>query len=333
LTRLLFILLVATAAATACTDPVDQAAKKRIFSPEDPPKAVASASQKLPPEDVADKSEVARRILGMGAAETTERIGPHHFTASITFDWTGAGRATKLTETRSLRAGPGGVSGDFHALIDNSRDQGLEVLRVNGQVFAKSRYGKFRQRLRDRGIAEREREEIYGAVRDIDQLFLGRMKLTPQGTVSHQGRTAWRYEVSLGPALAEKAEARLPPAIVARQGADPTTLHRQAFYEKRQPKLLQGDVLVDSETSVVLKARLDGRLSVPGAQGEANLRLTLDSGLSEIGRDPALQPPATFLPDEDKPAGIADALDRFGIPHGEKRDAGSPTEQPEEENP
>ena len=29
----------------ACTDPVDKAAKKRIFSPEDPPQAVAAASQ------------------------------------------------------------------------------------------------------------------------------------------------------------------------------------------------------------------------------------------------------------------------------------------------
>ena len=39
----------------ACTDPVDKAAKARIFSPEDPPKVVASAAEKLPPEDVADE--------------------------------------------------------------------------------------------------------------------------------------------------------------------------------------------------------------------------------------------------------------------------------------
>ena len=31
---------------------------------------------------------------------------------------------------------------------------------------------------------------------------------------------------------------------------------------------------------------------------------------------------AGALPDVDKPLGIADALDRFGIPHGGKADAG-----------
>ncbi|HZI09719.1 MAG TPA: hypothetical protein VE153_04950, partial [Myxococcus sp.] len=64
-------------AAVGCTDPVDKAAKARIFSPEDPPKVVASAKQKLPPEDVASNPQVARRILGMDAAEVTERVGPH----------------------------------------------------------------------------------------------------------------------------------------------------------------------------------------------------------------------------------------------------------------
>ncbi|MHB8877999.1 MAG: hypothetical protein ACYC8T_30250 [Myxococcaceae bacterium] len=319
--------------AAGCTDPVDKAAKKRIFSPEDPPKAVASASQRLPPEDVADKPEVARRVLGMGAAETTERIGPHRFTAAITFEWTGGGRTTKLTENRTLEAGPGGVAGDFHAVLDNSRDQGLEVMRVGGQVFARSRYGKFRQRLRDRGIAEREREELYGAVRDIDELFLGRMKLTPQGTVVFEGRTAWKYEVSLGPAL-PGAESNLPPLPAARTGPDDTTVRRQAFFDKREPKLLQGDVLVDSETSVVLKAHLDGRMAVAAKEGAANLRMTLDSSLGAIGKDPGLKAPKEFLPDQDKPLGIAAALDRFGIPHGEqKKDGGPDDEAPDEEAP
>jgi len=335
LKRLIPLLLaVLCCAAAGCTDPIDKAAKKRIFSPEDPPKAIASASQKLPPEDVADKPQVARRILGMGAAETTERIGPHRFTAAITFEWTGGtGRATKLTENRTLEAGPGGVAGDFHAVLENSRDQGLEVLRVGGQVFARNRYGKFRQRLRDRGIAESEREELFGAVRDIDELFLGRMKLAPQGTVSFEGRTAWKYDVSLGPVQAAKPEVRVPPIAQAKGGADDTTVRRQTFFDKRDPKLLQGEVLVDAETSVVLKAHLDGRLSVAGPDGEANLRMTLTAALADIGKDPGLKAPAEFLPDQDKPLGIAAALDRFGIPHGEKKDAGSAEDAPDEEAP
>src|SRR4051812_43481162 len=221
-------------ALAGCADPVDKAAKKRIFSPEDPPQAVAAASQKLPPEEVAANPEIARRILGMGAAEATERIGAHQFTANVSFEWTALGKNVLLKETRTLLAGTGGVGGDFRATLENSRDQGLEVLRVHNAVFAKSRYGKFRQRLHDRGIAERTREEMYGAIKDFDSLFRGRLKPTEKGTVTVEGRTAWKYQVSLGPALADTAQ-KLPPLMAPRQGLDDTTARRLAFYELRTP--------------------------------------------------------------------------------------------------
>jgi hypothetical protein len=108
----------------------------------------------------------------------------------------------------------------------------------------------------------------------------------------------------------------LPALAEPKGGRDETTKRRLAFFEHRTPKSLSGEVLVDATTSVVLKVRLDGRLTVADndAGGAAELRMVLDSALSEIGQDPKLQPPADFLPDADKPQGIADALDRFGIP-------------------
>ena len=316
--------------AVGCQDPVDKAAKARIFSPEDPPKVVASAAEKLPPEDVADNPRVARRILSMDAAEVTERLGPHAYKATVSYEWTGAPGTvtTKLTETRTFRAGPGGVNGDFHGVLENSRDQGLEVMRVEGKVYARNRYGTFRQRLRDRGMAERSRAELTGAIRDVDALFRGRLQLSPQGTVTHEGRTAWRYNVALGPegdtGVAPQA---LPAVLEPKGGRDATTQRRLAFFENRTPKSLSGEVLVDSTTSVVLKVRLDGRITVPAntAGGAAELRMVLDSALSEIGQDPRLQPPQDFLPDADKPQGIADALDRFGIPRNKPEGEGAAT--------
>lgn len=301
------------AALAACTDPVDKAAKARIFSPEDPPQAIAAASQKLPPEDVAEKPEVARRVLGMSAAEATERIGPHKFTAKITFEWSGTGKNTRLIEDRTLVAGPGGVSGDFFATQNNSTDQGFEVLRVHGDVYARSRYGKYRERKRDRGMAERVRNETYGAIRDFDALFRGRLKLTAAGTETVAGRTAWKYTVSLGPPLKDDARP-LPPLPVAKNGPDGTTQRRQTFYDSREPRVLQGAVWVDAETSVVLQTNLDGRLGVAADAGTADLWLVLKSSLGDIGVDPHLKAPAEFLPDQDKPLGIAAALERFGVP-------------------
>jgi hypothetical protein len=333
-----FTLALALAAA-GCTDPVDKAAKARIFSPEDPPKVVASAQQKLPPEEVADNPQVARRILGMDAAEVTERLGPHRYQATLGYEWTSAeANPVKLTETRTFRAGPGGVSGDFHGVLENSRDQGLEVIRTGGQVFARNRYGQFRQRLRDRGMAERTRTELTGAIRDFDSLFQGRLKLTPEGTVTYEGRTAWKYAVSLGPA-SEAGNARpLPALLQPKPGVDDTTKRRANFFAHRVPRSLDGEVLVDASTSVVLKARLDGRIGVPSEKTPeaAELRMTLESALTELGQDPKLQPPGDFLPDADKPQGIADALDAFGIerkkPEGEDKATPGAEAPPEPED-
>ena len=43
-----------------------------------------------------------------------------------------------------------------------------------------------------------------------------------------------------------------------------------------------------------------------------------------------LQAPQGYLPDADKPEGIADALDRFGIPRKGAPDAGTDTEADED---
>ena len=304
--------------ATSCADPVDKAAKKRIFSPEDPPKVVASASEKIGAAALAENPQLAQRVLRMGAAEATERLGPHRFSAALSFTWTSAGRAEELKEKRLLAEGPGGLSGDFHGSLENSRDQGLEIIRVHNSVFARSRYGKFRQRLRDRGMAEREREELYAAIRDFDSLFRGQLKLASLGPVSVRGRSAIKYAVSLASEGASAEESSLPPLAGPKGGIDESTARRIAFFEKGKPK----------------SARLEGVLGVPSPNGkEVTVQLTVETGVADVGKDPAIKPPSDFLPDADKPSGIAAALERFGIPHKARpgTDAGVEAEPGEEE--
>ncbi|MFT3706172.1 MAG: hypothetical protein QM817_00765 [Archangium sp.] len=320
-----------------CKDPVDQAAKKRIFSPEDPPQAIAAAKQKLSPEEAAASVQISRRILGMGAAETTERIGPHTYNASVTWDWNSpkaeGAKNVRLKEYRELLSGPGGVSGDFTARMGNTNELGLEVMRVGGKVFARSTYGKdgagkFRERLRDRGMAERMREETSGALRDFDQLFLGRLKLNAQGTSTLEGRTAWKYVVTLADAPPE-IDSKLPPLATPKNGMDETTKRRRNFYDARVPRSLQGEVYVDADTSVVLKARLDGKIGVKNGDVESELHLVVESSLTQIGKSPLIEAPKEFLPDEDKPDGVAAALTRFGIER-KKADGGVPAGGPGE---
>ena len=331
LSSLLAALLVAPCALSpwGCSrDPEDRAAKKRIFSPEDPPRVVASAKEPLEALSLGSNPALARRVLRMNAAETTERLGAHRYQATAKFEWSTRGGQLELTETRSLLAGAGGVGGDFHAVVSNSHDQGLDVIRAHGEVYARGKYGPYRQRARDRGMAERGREEVFGALRDFDVLFGGRLKLEPAGEVSSEGRSAQRYQVSLGPATGtEAAPAALPPLPQPRGGPDQPTLARRRFQEKREPQEISGEIWVDRETATVLQAKLEGRLKVP-AEGEqareASVRLTLDSAITGVGQDPGIRTPTEFLPDQDKPQGIADAPDRFGIPRSGVADAGTP---------
>lgn len=329
-----FTIALAVAAACGCSDPVDKAAKARIFSPEDPPKVLASASEKVPADRLAEDAALARRVLAIGTAEATERIGAHQYLARLSFDWSAGQVRHALSETRKLAAAPGGVSGDFHAVIENDRAQGMEVLRVKGEVFARSRYGKFRQRLRDRGMAERAREEITSPLRDVNALFNGRLRLTADGTATHEGRTVYKYEVGLAPEAEAAAESdvQLPELLAPRDGVDSSTQLRQAFFANREPKSLTGEVWVDDATQVVVKAQLSGRIAVAATKNApaAELKIALDSTVSDIGKDPALKPPKEFLPDADKPAGIADALDRFGIPRTGRQGATTTTPPPAE---
>jgi hypothetical protein len=325
----------------ACTDPVDKAAKQRIFSPEDPPKVLAAASEKLPPERIAEDPVIAKRVLEMSAAEATERLGAHKYAVDVSFEWTGKSRAVRATEKRTLVSASGGVAGDFDAVEDiaasggSGAGQGLEVLRVHGDVYAKDKYGKFRQRKRDRGMAERAREDVHGALRDFASLFQDRMKLEPQGTVTYEGRTAWKYIATLAPHAPQLPMAKVPPVVQARAGRDPSTERRLRFFDKRVPKALSGEVFVDAETSVVVKVHLDGHMTAPGEEKdgpEVALRMTLDGRVTDVGKEPGLKTPKDALPDVDKPEGIAEALDRFGIPRvGKHGDGGTESEQPDEE--
>src|SRR6185503_6564236 len=208
----------------ACSNPVDRAAKERIFSPEAPPAVVASAKESLDPQKLASDSKLAHRVVDMGSAEVTERIGPHRFSAEVAFTWTAGKDTVKLTETRLLESAAGGVSGDFHARIENSRDQGLEVVRARGQVFARSKFGKYRLRLRDRGMAERTRDETAGPLRELDGLFRAGWRSPSRGRPRSRDdpRSATPSASPTPPETSPPAVRRLPPPATRVQGSTRT---------------------------------------------------------------------------------------------------------------
>jgi len=318
----------------ACGNEADRLAKKRIFSPEDPPLAVAAAQEVLPAGALYNSTELVQRIVDMGVAETTERLGAHRFSAELRMAWRGNGRQQELTEQRLLLSAAGGVHGNFSASSRNGRGQGYDILRVDHQVFAKSLHGNYRQRLRDRGMAERMRQEAFGVLSEMDKLFLQRMRLKLEGKElmeGKEGREAYKYLVVLGEKPRAEAEAVLPLKLQPKKELDQSSRLRLAFFEHRMPEALEGKLWVDAQTAVVLKAELQGTLKVVEGETSSTVSIRVSTHIDNIGQNPLLSIPETFIPDEDKPQGIAAALERFGLGRKTRTEADNTANVPPDE--
>src|SRR5438093_5859073 len=305
----------------SCKRSEDQAAKRRIFSPEEPVGALAEAKESLDATRVADDPRLADRVVRMTQAEVAARLGAHKAQTRVQFAWfrgagapdAGGSDVELSEETTLLRAG----SGDFSVRQENDRNQGFELVWVKGQVFVRGLFGPFRKRRTDRSDPERVRELAMGALPTFDRLAHG-LKLQRSGEATVEGRRAIRYQVtgSAGrPPPAErtdlpKLEYPVQPGGV--RGPDADTARRLEVWQKEEPTRVAGTVVVDAQTGVALAADLQGHFRVPGEGGPAaELDLHSVLAVSAIGKDPGVQPPQ-FEPEPSVPHAVKDPLRFLG---------------------
>lgn len=331
-------LVMASVLLAACHDPVDQAAKARIFSPEDPPKFVTRAADNLEPAHLEQSAEHIRRVFTMSAREASERLGPHTLQSTLEFTWRAGGKVIALDETHALTLG---THGDFAARLDvgdklgDSR-QGMEMVRAQGKVFARSRFQKFRERDRDRGAADRDEEQVYDVLGTTYALFDGRIALSPAGEATVAGRKGYRYQVLLAEKVPQlpATGSPPPPPVAPRTGLDPHLVRELDLDRKKEPKSLSGTLTVDAELGVALEAKLSGTLEAPGEGGAPSaLKLTVEQHTLKIDPGLVVAPPKDALPDEGRPQSIAAALTRFDLPRAKTADAGAgaDAEEPDDE--
>ena len=312
--------LVAVSALCACKRSEDQAAKARIFSPEDPSSAQPDAKDQLDATRLADDPKLAGRVLRMPQAEVAARLGPHRAETRVQFAWfrgpgvPDGGSDVALSEQSALAQGP---NGDFLVRQDNDRNQGFELIRVSGEVYVRGLFGPFRKRRTDRTEPERVRELAMGALPTFDRLARG-LKLKLAGEATFEGRRIVLYQVVGGGNRIEETDIRELPPIQYPQGADgkkapdPDTARRLELWAKEEPIQLSGTVIVDKQTAVAIRADLQGHFSVPGSSGVA-AELALHSVLttSDIGKDPAIKPPGVE-PAPSVPHAVKDPLRFLG---------------------
>src|SRR2546430_4607386 len=296
--RLAFLL--ALSALCACKRSEDQAAKARIFSPEDSASAQPDAKDPIDPALLADDPKLSGRVLRMPQAEVEARLGPHRSETRVQFAWfrgpglPDGGSDVPLSEQSPLAQGRNGA---FSVREENDRNQGFELIRVKGEVYVRGLFGPFRKRRTDRTEPERVRELAMGALPTFDRLARG-LKLKLVGEDTFEGRRVVRYQVVGGGTRTEETDIReLPPiqypqGADGKKGADPDTARRLELWTKEEPMQLSGTVIVDKQTSVAIGTDLQGHFRVPGSSGPA-AELHLHSVLttSDIGKDPGLKPP------------------------------------------
>jgi hypothetical protein len=210
------------------------------------------ASGREPPlvvhlEKAAEPEELGR-IVGMPAREIAARLG-----------------ALRAVETSSLRMSTGEVldervaldvdaRGGWHALRDNSREQGVEAWSTGEDLIVKMRYGKPVRRRPEGNEAERLREDLFGDAGAYYELVERFVKAQDGGTAAQAGRSARKVRLEL----------RSSPASAPREAAE----------WRRALKLdtLEGTVLVDEKTGAPLLVELHARGSHPKGVLELRLR-------------------------------------------------------------
>src|SRR5712664_3436419 len=183
--------------ASSCKRSEDEAARARMFSPEQPVGELPQAKEKVDAARLADDPKVAKRVLRMQRAEVEQRIGPYKAQQRVQFAWfrgpglPDGGSEVSLAEETTLLEAPGD---DFSVRLVNDHNQGFELVWLKGEVFVKSLYGAFHKRRTDRTDPARIREQALSGLATFDRLAHG-LKLRSTGETTSEGRRVVRYTV------------------------------------------------------------------------------------------------------------------------------------------
>jgi hypothetical protein len=256
--------------------------------------------------------------IALDAGEAARRLGSFEWTAGV--EWTvsrqgSAERVRAVERHRLVQA----ATGEF--LVESELDPGLgegsqtgrDVIWAGKMTYARGRWAPWRERPTDHGRdARRYRDESFGLAEDLASLMGARLAIARGGQATVLGRPALRYTLSLADGATEPAP---PPdtRVFPQGGPDADTKVRLGFLDGAQPVSAKGDLVVDASTGVPLQLTLDAAFGVktdPRARIQVALRAQV-KGLG--GAVPAVAPPKDPLPDERKPSGIAEALERAGL--------------------
>jgi len=314
-------------AISACSRGADAEARRRVLDRE-PPATPAPAAP-----DLSDP----RPLLGLDADEAARRVGSLDWSGTVTTTVTRQGdsaaraHVTERHRVRQLASGEFEVGAEIDDGLGEGGETGKHVLFTGGRTYARAQYAPWRERPTDRGRdARRARDESFGLVAEVARLHGAALELAAVGEGTHLGRPVRRYVVTLA---REAPSAPHADDRVFGQGAQATpdedTRRHLAFLDGRIPTAASGELWLDVQTGVLLKAKLS---STFGLSGDPRVRVQVDVSceVKALGTQVAMvASPKSPLPDVRRPPGVAAALEQAGLTTHEKKGEDEPADEPE----
>lgn len=256
--------------------------------------------------------------LLLDADEAARRLGTFEWTAGVEWSVSRQGSAERVRAVERHRIVQS-QAGDFlaEAEVDPGLGEGSqtarEVIWAGKMTYARGKWAPWRERPTDHGRdARRFRGESFGLVAELARLFGPRLAIAPAGEATHLGRAALRYALSFAPDVPEPAQVA-DTRVFPQGGPDEDTKVRLAFLDGAQPVSAKGELVLDAQTGVPLRASLDAAFGVK-ADPRARVQVALRTQVKALGASaPTVAPPKDPLPDERKPKGVSDALERAGL--------------------
>jgi hypothetical protein len=242
---------------------------------------IASADP-VEPVDVdsaASDPDALMRAVRVPHRRVGESLGPHvfHATSSVDVTVTGGNEPEaheKLDVTARIEYADGQR---FRALVESSGDHGREIILVDGHLYLRPRHGAFHRRpATDEHEPAGWRDDIYAELAGHLELLAPGLSVRDGGAADVAGRPARRIELS-------RAETpRELPAAASPQRAWRSTVEVES---------LSGEIFLDRETGVPLRARLEGVAHARRDQRLVRMHVVVEHAIEAIGQAVAIAPP------------------------------------------
>jgi hypothetical protein len=235
----------ATLALIACAkNPENIEAKQRIWDNEPVlAPAEALAKEEIDAGALARDPAAAARVLGMSIEEAAIRFSYFEYSGKAQIVVAGGRRKIDITEDTRITQG---LHGSFSLVQKNENGDALrEVIYNNGMMFVRNGTGA----MRAQGVVNDQhlivRAEAWEPLAVFSGYFGKRFGLKKVGPAVFMKRNAIDYQIFLADG----------PELIPGTGDD----------KAKKPLSLKGQLLVDIQTGVVLKAKIKGKLEVPSA--------------------------------------------------------------------